>query len=211
MIIWKNKEIGDSNEKNYAFYLLCFVSVLSSQEIEINFLERTIDGVDISSCNIDNITDIFGRPSVVNKNEILQDILGPVISYHSLGLQFRFNAKSKDPDQKCLLLMVYLSKAWDEDNGKYYVFDSDKISIVPEISGNLKSSKLIEYFSLYDYNYRTASEREAEFKELYGDIIPIDINENVLRIEMDSFYINYMFEEVTDFLESASVIFESAK
>jgi len=117
----------------------------------IDLVNATLNGRPLRELTLDEITDIFGRPSSVTdpkeitsaKNEI--SYYGAVINYHDKGLHFVFTSPHMDKDQHLEELRISLSKNMDAKCGACFVPYQGKLS--RDVNGGWKAKKVSEVFS----------------------------------------------------------------
>ena len=185
------------------FILFGLISTISSQ-LQLNAHDLTINNKLLIGLNTDKLTDLLGRPTAIKKNELLAEILGPEIYYHSKGLKFHFNAKSKDPEQKVWMIQIYFVKSWDKDHLEFFLPYSGKFT--PEVNANMKVKDLLLLLEEFKPSLETAEERRKEAKEAIKIVdVSSSIQHDIVAIENEKAKINFHCEELTKFLEFMTI------
>lgn len=179
------------------------VSLASAQELEIDMIDATINGEPICELTIDEATDILGRPSAVQAPLI--EALGEQIFYHDLGLAVQFNSAAVDPKKRVLYMDVYFAETYDPERTKLYQPYSG--ALVPEVDANFKVDKTEATLDKLGISYVvvTPDEHRQELKNLGLDPDPSKPQSWTVRHEGSPAYANFQHEELTQFLETASV------
>lgn len=170
--------------------LIGLCTYMVSAQSSLNLVNLTInDSIQLRGLNIDNVTNILGRPTVVvEQPEFLASTLGPEICYHDLGLKFSFHPQSRDSTGSLLNVVVYLSRTWDKDNTKHYQPFNGKLS--PALSGNLKSKDIGNLYENYEVVAKLVTGTKFE----------------VIQVDGSDFYIRHMCEPLTKYLEFISIV-----
>jgi len=181
---------------------------LSQPSLSLDLYKLTLNGLSIKELTVEKVTNLLGRPTVSESNELLSEIIGPKLIYHKIGLEFWFNSKKQDPQQRVSIVSVKLVKKWDD---KYKEFHMPFLgNIIPKLSANNKMSSVLPLFKNYPVTVQTADEYDKEIgKATEG----LGLNRkksthDTVRIKNNSAGINIMAEEVTKFLEYISITFE---
>lgn len=178
-----------------------------AQELEINMIDATVNGEAICELTIDEATDILGRPSAVEPPLI--EVLGEQIFYHDLGLEVQFNSTTVDPEKRVLYLSIYFAETYDSERTKLYQPYSGVLT--PEIDANFKVEKTESTLDELGVSYVavTPDEHREELKSLGLSVDPSAPQLWTVRHEGDSANANFQHEELTQFLETASVTCEN--
>lgn len=185
----------------------------SPDYLDLNRL--TLKGSTLKELTIEKVTNILGRPSAINKNELISDVVGPNIYYHSKGLKFGFKTKKLDSQQRVSSIVIYLVRTWDKEYQEFfYPFPEN---IFPYINANMKTSDILPLFKDYNVSLESAEARnkkyEKETKEInevlseMGKHINADIQHDVIIVRNNNVAINLFCEELTKYLEYVSIIF----
>lgn len=173
----------------------------------LNLYKLTLnDSVLLRELTVERLTDILGRPSATQNNALISDILGPRVFYHDKGLNFWFQAKSKDPQQRLMSIGVYMVRTWDKDFNEFYFPFSGKV--VPNLNPNMKIDDILPLFENYPVTILTAEQRREKMKEaLKGINIKLDTTEDVISVENNGNEVNLFCEEVTKYFGRFTINF----
>lgn len=61
---------------------------LSQPSLSLDLYKLTLNGLSIKELTVEKVTNLLGRPTIVESNELLSEILGPRLIYHKIGLEF---------------------------------------------------------------------------------------------------------------------------
>lgn len=147
---------------------LLFVSEISAQKLNINLKEATINGHKLGSYTIDSITDLLGRPTAIG-SEYIASIIGQSITYHNLGLQFRFYEKSTDPEQHLHTVYITFIKYWDELYNDF--FNPYSEILIPNLNADTKASDIQEIFGNDSLFITTPEEAEKKYNKSVKDTL----------------------------------------
>lgn len=190
----------------HVFALTC----LSQVSLSFDLYKLTLNGLNMQDLTVDKVTDILGRPSASESNQMIADALGPKVLYHNKGVTFWFKSKQKDPLQKVFLITLYLVRTWDKDYNDFYMPFSGHIT--PNITPNQKESSISQLFKNYDVTIQSAEEnrkeREKLFKELNISTNVSENNQDFVRIKNKNGLVIISCEGVTKFIEKLSITFE---
>jgi len=201
----------------FIILLLGLSPIICLSQQSLNLVNLTLnDTVQLKELNIERITDILGRPSVVERPpDFLADMLGPTIYYHDLGLKICFLHKSKDPQERVAVIFLYLVKKWDEDRSKFYLPFSGVLT--PKLNPNMKINNILPFFEDDSISVILATERKAQFKELQrkgemskthnSKFINSFFSEHIVTVNGDKYKINLYCEELTKYLEEITINF----
>lgn len=193
--------------KTIIFVLMFFVaSTVAAQIVDLHKL--TLNGSALKELTVEKATNIFGRPSVVEKNELMSDIIGPIVYYHNKGLMFWFKSKKEDPQQRIMVIAVYLSKKWDDKNKEWYLPYAGIIT--PRLNRNMKVNDILPPFKNYKVEVMTGEERRKDGETRYaGTGANINLmQEDIISVQNKGYCINIFCEELTKFLEYISITFD---
>jgi hypothetical protein len=115
-------------------------AVAQAPSLAIDLGTATINGQYILDLGIEQVTDLLGRPTASESG--FEDITGPRLHYHEIGLSFWFETKKKDPKQSVASATVYLSKTWDKDSRQH--FQPFKNTLTPSVSASSKEQRVAE-------------------------------------------------------------------
>jgi hypothetical protein len=193
------------------FLALTFVqfassTCLSQVSLNLDLYKLTLNGSSIKEFTVDKVTNLLGRPTASESNQLISEVLGPRIFYHNKGLSFWFKSKNDDPQQRLFSISINLVKTWDEDYNEFYVpFPG---SLNPKLTPNHKLNSIVPLFKNYTVVIQTAEERRKELEPLAELGVKTNNTDDIIRIKNTNASINISCEEVTKFLESISIIFE---
>lgn len=178
--------------------------------VYFDFNEFTINDSTIKDLNIDEITDMLGRPTATNNNPILSDIvdvIGAQIYYHDIGMMFWFKPKSTDPQSRILNIEIYLVKTWDKDHNEF--FQPFPGNITPKVNPNMKINNLLSIFNEHNPTIRTAEETRKSYEEMMKGIgmkVQSTTSHDFVDVLYDKGKIVLACEELTKFLESIIIV-----
>jgi len=194
--------------KTIIFVFMLFIELtVIGQTIDLNKL--TLNDSILKELAIDQITNILGRPSAVEKHELTSSIIGPELFYHNKGLSISFLPKSQDSLQRVKSIKIYLARTWDKKFNEFYLSFLGKI--IPQVNSNIKNKDLLPLFNNDSIKYTSAEDNrgrmEADFKKMgamkYFDSstvfydITVIIRKNVRLV--------FECEPVTKFLETVRI------
>ena len=144
------------------FLLICIIiqaftaTGLSQGCLNLNLYDFTLNGIPLKELTVDKVTDILGRPSAINTNDVLislgLDDIGVQVYYFDLGIEFGFKPVKKDPQKRLSDMYVRLSKEWDDYYLKWYQPFSG--TITPNLNANMKAGNVVQLFTnYYDIEY----------------------------------------------------------
>lgn len=172
-------------------------AALGQQDLDL--FEGTLDGVPICGYPLDAATDALGRPSGIDANPIVADIIGPALAYHEDGLELRFNPESKDEDQGAWAINAYLSRTWDEDFSEFFMpFDG---ALNPVVDANWKASDVEEILVGYTFRIETPEEKRDALAEAGVSTVDTSGFPYSIFVEVGETTVGFHFEPVTQFLE----------
>jgi hypothetical protein len=119
-------------------------------------LAGTIDGRTFSALTLDQVTDLLGRPSVVQRSPAAS--FGPSVHYHEAGIRFSFSPRSEG--ERVLIVSVHLSKSRDKFSEKYYQPFVGQLT--PAIDGNWKEERIMQLLAEHHPKMKSAEERQQE-------------------------------------------------
>jgi len=188
----------------HVFALTC----LSQVSLTFDLYKLTLNGLNMQDLTVDKVTDILGRPSASESNQMIADALGPKVLYHNKGVTFWFKPKQDDPKQRVFLVTIYLVRTWDKDYNDFYTPFSGHI--IPNLTPNQKENTISPLFKNYNITIQSAEEYRKELEKLVAglNINTNKYNHDVVRIKNNKGLINISCEEVTKFLELISISFE---
>ena len=183
--------------KNSPVFLLfiLFSTYVFGQNVEIDLIKQTINDRHFSELTVDSVTKFLGRPSAVSKNELIKDMTGPNVYYHSKALAFTFNSTKKDSLQRCNSVIVYLSQTWDKKNSQHFMPFSDKL--VQDIDAN-KQLDYVKKLLGDDAVLKTAEQNKEEINKVWKSDGPFY---HTLDLKKSKGSSRFVFEEVSKFLE----------
>jgi len=129
----------------------------SSDTPDLDLLNATINGHYIFDLSVDQVTDIFGRPSGVLHPESKREPNAVSVQYVDRGLDFQF----PDPSKPCERLTVYLSRQGQ--------FSSYSGTISRGLNANWKVKQLLDVFAEFkphDYYNDADAARIGTLREL---------------------------------------------
>lgn len=190
-----------------------------------------LNGKSVFTYSLNEITDVFGRPTIVTpehteKDKEGKDVVYPAkLFYHNRGLLFEFtksDGHSTNPQVR--ILWIFLSRFWDKGNTAF--FEQYRGGISPAISADMKLaaakqtmptmifkqddsaalnraiSQTLQAFVKLAKEDRYYSHRDGqEAKELIDDTIP-DWSMRTAQVAKTEFgEISFAYDETTTFLE----------
>jgi len=193
---------------NFITTLFFLISSSCYSQISIDFNKIVLnDSIKLGDLDAETVTDILGRPTIVENNEATVDIIGNKIIYHNLGLSFTFYPKKKDPKQKLYVIDLYLVKTWDKKHNEFFMPFLGKL--IPELNANLKINEILPLFendSAYIFTAKESYEMKRNalkskgYKSLLNSLEPDKYDNVVVKKENCTFYVRC--EEITKFLEN---------
>lgn len=174
--------------------------------VSIDVTQGTFNGSPFYELTIDRLTDMLGRPSAVDTR--LVDITGTMVYYHALGLSFWFQAKRDDPQQRCWLMDIHLSRTWDAERSEF--FTPFPGSLTPPATANWKARTTLAEVAAMSPIERTPEAQEAQWagdKLMRGRKAPY----HVVVINAGKHSARFLHERSTLFLERISLSSKSDK
>lgn len=204
--VWNLRINTGKIRQMFAYVLLISMSVvpcqsLASSELAIDLIKGTLNGTPLSTLTIDQVTDMLGRPSASDR---YPELVGAHIYYHSLGLQFWFNAPYMTPGNKhLLLLIIYLSKTWDSERSNFFMPFEGKLN--PAATANWKVQRTLKELAQFGVVTETPPEQyEAEVKarqQQYGISGSVVSPFHRVSLKGETTEPNFFHEPTTKFLE----------
>lgn len=111
---------------------------LSQPSLSLDLYKLTLNGLSIKELTVEKVTNLLGRPTIVESNELLYEILGPRFIYHKIGLEFWLNSKTQDPQQRVSIVSIKLVKEWNEEYNEFQMPFLGNIN--PKLSADNKMS-----------------------------------------------------------------------
>lgn len=175
----------------------------------IDLVNAKINEFPIFELTLDKVTDLFGRPSVVEPPCIIGEKFGAFIHYHDEGLTFIFFHPESDKEQHCTGVSIYLAKKWDKRANRFY--GSYAGEILRNVNAKRKAKDVMQTFS--DCNPKDLyNEKEVEAKKkLFRD------NDDMLKTSISGYTrvqitppgakhrVTFEYEETTKFIEKIAV------
>lgn len=195
------------NKPRWSFVVIALAFALTplirvrAQAPVINLAEGTINGRPLCGLSVDNVTDMIGRPSAVDDNEVVAPITGLRLLYHPLGLAFQFRPESSESEGSWVVT-IHLSREWDDSFNEFFLpFPGE---IVGGVSADWKDEDVKEVFSNYAITVRTAEEHRRSLEEVGVYRQGTTLN-HVVRVDFGLYSGNFQHERNTRFLERVTV------
>lgn len=188
-------------KKQFILILFSTLSFTCFPQGNFNLFELTLNDSLLKELNIEELTDHLGRPSLINKNELISEYAGPRVYYHNFGLDIWFRPKNKDPQQRIDFITIYLIKKWDDVNKQF--FNPFPGSFIPNLNSELKFNDIINIFSDYEIEIFMAEKRRKQLED--SSLNSDDIEHDIIVVDINSFKVNFYFEELTKFLDRVSI------
>jgi len=175
----------------FLFLIVCFFST-SAFGCDLELLKMKICGVRVNQLTIDKITNILGRPTVVERHNWDDKSHNTVVKFHNHGLKFDFSIRD---DGKTNHVHIYLAKIWDKDASEFYSPFSGKIT--RGVNANWKINKIMEEFKNYEIKNVENTQEMLSFMKEYG----LAYNCATIRDNDKNIFVNFNYEPETKFLE----------
>lgn len=171
--------------------------------LKVDLIQASINGRSVLKMGVDDVTSLLGRPTAVKDNRIIADVIGPNIYYHDVGLSFSFKGNKSDTAGKILTMVVYFSRAWDQESKQFFAqFSGD---IPQKLNANWTAQKTAAEFAAYNPIVLTPEEVERQWKEAGLGFNPRVPSYHLVRLKLDGFDLNVIHDSVSKFLERASI------
>lgn len=177
------------------------VEAQNPRTVGIDVLTGTIDGRPLSAFTIDQLTDLLGRPTAVQRG--VGGITGPQVHYHDAGLSFWFEPPSKG--ERITTVTIYLSKSWDKGSQKHYQQFAGELT--PAIDGNWKQEKIMQLLAEHSPEVKSGEQRRREAVAAGIRFSPGLDFQDVVRLRRSGHETNFLFDATTKFLERISLGF----
>ena len=208
--------------------------VMQDPPTDVDLLAGTFFGKKIFGKTVDEVTDILGRPSGIQRQTDAEGATTTDLYYLELGARLHFSAKP----MRCSKISVFLAAA-DEPEGLYKQF---KGTITKGLSADWKSKQVVQEFARYgaedSYSQRVRSSRdefervrkqtkseleklEIERAKLTGSPVRLveDTSESLARLldetssifttvnfkTQNNLFVTVNYEETTTFVESIDI------
>lgn len=181
--------------------------ISSAQAQNIGVADATLEGQPLCQMTMDDVTAALGRPSGVNSPlPLFVGIIGPTVSYHSLGINFRFAPEADEPGAALAsALTVHVARKWDEDNTEWFQVFSGDMDI--GATGNWRIDQTLAELESYSPIHRTPDIQREEWIEL-GLLEPGEPYDfaHVVRLQAPDHQVNFIHEPITRFLEQFTIL-----
>ena len=138
-----------SFQKNCFFLIITCVLVFQASfaygRSFIDLVSAKINDLPIFELTLDKVTDLFGKPSVVEPPCVIGERFGAFLHYHDEGLTFVFYHPETDKEQRCIGVYVYLAKKWNKGVNRFYTPYSGEIR--RNVNARWKVKDVIKTFS----------------------------------------------------------------
>lgn len=174
-----------------------------ARSADLDLDSGTMFGKKLADLTFDTVTDTFGRPNVVLPTE--QDNAGRKqgrrVLYSDRGVIFAFNPMDEDPQEKCVLLIVFLASSTHESGMTFSPFTGT-------ISGGIgKDTKTKQIHTLYSQAFDITA--GSEIGSLSGRAKPYKFGQ-ILLLRKNGPNITFDYDKTTKFVERIHVAFGSA-
>jgi hypothetical protein len=144
-----------------------------ADKLDIDLIAATINKTNIFKLTLDQVTDLVGRPTMVEdpgeyknpKGETIK--YGAGLYYFDKGLSFHFNHPESDPLQHCQRgVYIYLSRTWDQKRRKF--FQPFQGTLSKGLDGSWKVKRVMADFNEFSpkdrYDATEVQKRKADLE-----------------------------------------------
>lgn len=172
---------------------------------DINLLTGTIDGQQLCSMSLDDVTGVLGRPtSVTPVPDYAADMIGPTVVYHHMGLVFEFYPTPATAGEELVAsLQIHLTRAWDADNSEWHQPFTGLVGF--EASANWRVDTTAEELAPHEPSIDTPEEQRERIIELGLPPQPLESYTHNVLVGFDDYTLLFRHESVTRFLEEISL------
>ena len=177
------------------------VEAQSTRKVRVDVLAGSIDGRPLSTLTIDQLTDLLGRPSAVQRG--IGGVTGPQVHFHDAGLSFQFEQPAKG--NWITTVTIYLSKSWDKGSQTQYQRFAGEIK--PAVDGTWKEEKILQLLAEHSPEVKSGEKRRQEAVAAGIGSSPGLEFQDVVRIRRSGHDTYFLFDATTKFLERISLGF----
>ena len=171
----------------------------STRTVGIDVLSGSIDGRPISTFTIDQLTDLLGRPSAVQRG--IGGVTGPQVHFHDAGLSFRFEQPAKG--DRITTVTIYCSKSWDKASQQHYQRFAGELK--PAVDATWNEEKVLQLLSEHSPEVKSGEQRRKEAMAAGLGSSPGLEFQDVVRFRRSGHDTYFLFDAATKLLEKISV------
>jgi len=194
-------------------YLIAFVcAAQDSSKLPVFDLEKgTLQGKELFSYSMDDITDLLGRPSTVQEYP-------PSLFFHDLGLYVSFEDGQDASTRRVKSVIIFLSRTLDKQNQKYFIPFQGKLNkgidcnwkidrVQSELTGvQLKDDGKRKMYALIegmDALEERSGKQESDLTKAARELTALDTSLRVPSLAAETSYgrLRVVYEEMTRFIE----------
>lgn len=188
-------------------FLIIAANVSYAQQLSVSLNSSTVDGKQVCGLSLDELTDLMGRPTAVDKQ--FEAIIGTTIIYHDKGLEFMVAPKDQNDIRPVRTMRVHFSKKWDERSNEYAQPFSGVLQ--EGFTAEWKAEKVENYYASAVENggakiqIETPEEQKEQANRISKEFLGDMSHPYFIRIDVNNRKLNFLHEPTTKFLEEVTV------
>lgn len=186
-----------------AFLLFTAPVAVEAQVIKVDLIQATLNGRAVVPMTVDDVTSVLGRPTQIEDNRVVADVMGPQLHYHNSGMTFWFNGRKSDRPGQLWFWKIYFNKTRPPKATKY--FEPFNGQITKNMNGNWTVQKTMSEFAAYNPKMQTPEEMEQAAKK-EGRYDPRQPVSYWVLISFKGFDLSVLHDPTSKFLEQVSIV-----